>query len=570
MTSPGGVKPPTADQVLAVLRQESTQLKNVSAADAKNIMASPAFKKAVTEGNKDLARAAVVRYFEAVGKIKTAKLIDRDFQALDDGKHADAKAPPPAMPLQPPPATPAPAAPATPAPPLAATSSGTPGTGYTIPRAPTGRHATPGTPSPRSRSRSVITPGSASVSSSPSFASPGSVMSSGSTSSRSSSSVSPPRFSRQYPPPPPPPPVFSPGSTPPRMGSLGGSGTSTPGTTNNAYNTYNSTYNSHGGLSIADTQRAVKNALDESKTVIRDSVDDEPWEQLHPLVETDKLRYGRALLNKSLMRPGREAMPETPYVGNRGLERGDIINQPKLNAAGRLVRPDPTVGDAIVDSKQSMDTATDTLRPQFKEAPGAAVVPSPKEQVLSDIMFDSFSTVLPGWGLGMQNKMFLMEEERDEKIVNAEPMAEPRQDIGPIQGPDRMPPEWQSLMSRSNRKRLHEQDVREQLNASMLEQRLGTGSLNILGDDVGFLRSISDRGLPRDRESCFEPVVVNSMAWQPVKIPAGYQLARIAMRKTYDALRMPAKVVPTMAQSGGATFPMANAWDEMMHLPAMN
>jgi len=270
------------------------------------------------------------------------------------------------------------------------------------------------------------------------------------------------------------------------------------------------------------------------------------------------------------MRPGKEAMPQEPYLGNRGLMKGDIVNQPTLDpTTGKVRRIDPDRGDQIVDAKQSMDSATDTLRPLYGQADARDVIPTKREQILSDIMFDSFSTVLPGWGLGMQNKMFLMEEEREEKLTMAEPLSEPRQDIGPVDGPDRMPPEWKSSISRVNRKRMYRDNIHDDMLAAVVERRIGNGSTNVLGDDVGFLRAVSDRGLPRDRESVFEPIVMNSAPWQPVKMPAGYQLQAMEFRKTYDALRAPAKVHPRMAQDGGPTFPGRYAYEEMYRAPAM-
>ena len=327
------------------------------------------------------------------------------------------------------------------------------------------------------------------------------------------------------------------------------------------------------GRLAAAINEGVRNALHKEPTQ-RENLDDEPWERTHPTNDTARLKYGASLLHNASMRPGKEEMPEEPFLGNKGLARGDIVNQGELkyNPGGtsRIERPDQKLGDVLVSSKQSMDTSTDTLRTLYKEANPQDVIPTKEEQILSDIMFDSFSTVLPGWGLGMQNKMFLMEEEREEKILYAEPMYEPRPDIGPVSAPDVIPPEWRPSMSKRNRQKDAQERIRDQMLASILEQRTGSGSLNILGDDAGFLRSTSDRGLPRDKESCFEPIVVNAAPWQPVKVPCGYDLRRVLMRKQHDALRAPAKLRPSMAQDGGPTFPSDYAYNEMYSAPAMS
>ncbi len=331
-----------------------------------------------------------------------------------------------------------------------------------------------------------------------------------------------------------------------------------------------------GQVQLYDAMRAaVGDALADSNAPhARDNLDDEPWENTHPRIETPRLQFGGALLNSAAMRPGLEAMPDAPNLGNRGLFRGDIINQPRLRfeadqRTSVIERPDAKVGDQIVDSKRSMDRSKDTLRTLFGEANAEDVIPSKHDQIQSDIMFDSFSTVLPGWGLGMNNKMFLMEEEHEDKIIGAAPMSWPRQDIGPLGGSDTMPVVWKSSISEYNRRKIRNARIKNDMLASLLEQRVGNGSLNILGDDAGFLRSISDRGLPRDKESCLEPVVITSAPWKPAKVPCGYDLRRVKMRVPHDALRMPAKIRPTMAQNGGSTYPNEYAYTEMYNAPAM-
>ena len=331
------------------------------------------------------------------------------------------------------------------------------------------------------------------------------------------------------------------------------------------------------GINRADVQGAMEAALAQHSQNERNRpVDDDPWEITHTRPDDAKVAtFGRSLLNSNAMREGREAMPDAPYVGTRGLQEGDIRKRKLEEEKGVPGQPGyqyghiQSTGDDVVLSKQSKENSTDTLRTQYGEANPADVVPTKRQQIMSDIMFDSFNTVLPGFGNGMANKMFLMEEERDEKIIGAPPLAEPRPWIGPIQGPDVPPFEWRESFSRDERKQIYRRKMAQYIAEAQLERRVGTGSLNILGDDVGFLRDTSDRGLPRPRESVLEPVVVNSAPWQPVKIPTGYELNAVRMRSVHDAMRMPNKIQPSMAQNGGPTFPTNMAHDVMYSLPAM-
>lgn len=369
---------------------------------------------------------------------------------------------------------------------------------------------------------------------------------------------------------PPPPPPGGPPQMPPVKAPfvlpIGGGGQATKGGGGGG--------GGGGGMNVNVIQTAMENALAQHRAAEEaNNVDDNPWEIVHKENETNKIRYGEKLMNSAAMRSGKEAMPDAPYMGNRGLQEGDIRRAGfKRNAAGQEVPStglEETGGDEVVQSKQSMENSTDTLRTLFKEASPDGVVPTKRQQVLSDIMFDSFNTVLPGWGNGMANKMFLMEEEREQKIVYAEPLAEPRPWIGPIQGPDTPQPEFQEQLSKRDRRAYFLNKERQHGRENKLARRVGDGSLNVLGDDVGFLRPISDKGLPRARESVFEPIIVNSAPWQPVKLPTGEDLTRVKMRKLFDAERMPNKIKPSMSQNDGPTFPRRDAFAVMYSLPAM-
>jgi len=247
--------------------------------------------------------------------------------------------------------------------------------------------------------------------------------------------------------------------------------------------------------------------------------------------------------------PKDEAPPPEPpkaffgYLGSRNLENSDILNAPT----------NPR-GDAITPAKGVVNARQDTLRPQYGIANPMDAIPSQREQIKSDIIFSDFSQVAPGFGLGVTNAMFLQEQKRDAKIVYAEPMSEPRRDDGPT-GTVLPPPfEWQPLISRSDRKQEEEYTEKCEARKMLAVHLVGTGSLNILGDDYGQFRAISDKGLHRPADSPFEPIVMRPSVLEKLRVPAGQHLQYRDMRRLFDGLRHPEHWKETAAQSGGPTI----------------
>lgn len=282
--------------------------------------------------------------------------------------------------------------------------------------------------------------------------------------------------------------------------------------------------------------------------------------------------FGRQLLLASIARLGNDGVEEQAYLGDRGLKEGDLIKGKSNLVGDKLLAPTDkgyNPGDRIVGAKASMDKSKDSLRVQYGISDGDGVVPSKSDQISSDLIFDSFSTVLPGWGLGMTNKMFLMEEQRQKRLIEAAPLAEPRPWIGPIDSSDRMPKQWETTISRYTRKQIYRSQLSGLAKGDVLERRLGEGSLNILGDDAGLLSGMSSKGLPRPRETFMEPVICNSAPWQPVKVPPGIYLNQVQGRRVFDSLRTPNKLRPSIAQSGGPTFPTWMAYEEIPNLNSM-
>ena len=247
------------------------------------------------------------------------------------------------------------------------------------------------------------------------------------------------------------------------------------------------------------------------------------------------------------------------YVGRRGVENGDIKNS---SASGNIPKPIPTSqrgSDQFVEAKETHSNVTDTLRPSFGIAPNNGVIPSIRQQVNSDVLFNDFGTVAPGFGLGVTNKLFLFEEARDKKIVYREPLCEPRKYDGPSGCVQPIPLELQNEITRRDRAKRIKRENALEASGAFLETRAGAGSLNILGDDFGALQRTSDKGLAREPESPLEPIVRVPQAWERVKPLPGVQLNAREMRDPFDALRYPERFHPNMAMNGGPVLSKRNA-----------
>jgi hypothetical protein len=252
-----------------------------------------------------------------------------------------------------------------------------------------------------------------------------------------------------------------------------------------------------------------------------------------------------------------QAMPARPteavasgYMGTRNVENSDIKNSSAAGTAP-VGKAADRGGDAFILAKESHNTTTDTLRPTFGIAPANAVIPTKTDQIKSDILFADFSVVAPGNGLGVTNKMFLMEEYRDKEFRFKEPLAEPRSYDGPTGGALPPPLQLQNEITRRDRSTLRQQSIAAEATGALLERRAGEGSLNIHGDDFGMFQQTSDKGLKRHSESPLEPQIKTPKAWERVKGLPGIEWSRKQMRRLFDSQRYPERFNVNMAMDGG-------------------
>ena len=229
--------------------------------------------------------------------------------------------------------------------------------------------------------------------------------------------------------------------------------------------------------------------------------------------------------------PGAPLVPNPNYVDTNAIEY-----------AGK--------GDSFKDV-QDVHSEENNLRAEFGEASAKSVIPNVEKQIESDIRFDMFDMVLPGFGEGSDNKLYLMSERREEAIVHQEPHFFPGDYIGPLNGMSVPPWQLQREMPVSEVKAYSERKRKAVREKADVFHAYDDSSTNLLGDDVGYPYSHSAGELKRSKRSPLEPVIRTDLDWQHVKNPTGVKLNKLGMRRVHDALREPRNLQVDMAGVGG-------------------
>lgn len=250
------------------------------------------------------------------------------------------------------------------------------------------------------------------------------------------------------------------------------------------------------------------------------------------------------------------------FLGNDDLQSQATGNYNPYPGNGPRGPPAPRPGGDVIanPAKQSRNNTTDSLRPYFRLGGPSDVSPSESQQLATRILHTDFGTVVPGSGLGVTNKLFVMNQLREKNIHYMGQLPLPR----PYDGPSGLvvpePIQWQNLITKEDRNTLMSREIAHDLSAVLLESRSGAGSLNITGDDFGQMSSVSARGLKRDADSPLEPIIrLPPQKMQRVKLADGFALSHRHTRRLFDAQRYPERFEPNVAQSGGPTYSRKSA-----------
>ena len=233
-------------------------------------------------------------------------------------------------------------------------------------------------------------------------------------------------------------------------------------------------------------------------------------------LEVNGVRYAKNADGKYYDPDGKEADPATLETIMARIKAGDQFTQ-----------------------VQDQDNSQSNLRQEFGMEKAENVIPKVEEQLASDIRFDMFDTVQPGFGNGADNKLFLMQQNHDAKIEFAQPMFHPGSHIGPLAGVSVPPWQLQRVMPAGEVKRYGDEKHNSLNTISNLVIQNGEKSTNLLGDDVGYPYDYSASSLKRKKLSVFEPVIRTDLDWMHVKDPVGVELNKKKFRRLTDSQRHP-------------------------------
>lgn len=181
------------------------------------------------------------------------------------------------------------------------------------------------------------------------------------------------------------------------------------------------------------------------------------------------------------------------------------------------------VGDQVM--LQAVDYAMPTLRPQMPIQDPKSVIPSVRDQIQSNILFDMFSIVQPGFGEGPYNKLFQYETNWFDNVrMQDQPVWWPSQYLGQLNYTSKVPWQWQDVKHpQAVHTHMQEEKMRGDA-AGTARAKAKQGSTHALVHDIGFPHPVSAQGLKRPRESVLEPVIQTHDHWTPVFDPSGLAL----------------------------------------------
>lgn len=159
------------------------------------------------------------------------------------------------------------------------------------------------------------------------------------------------------------------------------------------------------------------------------------------------------------------------------------------------------------------------IRDMYEEAQGEDLGSTDKERFASNLQFELFSYVPPGFGNGIDNKLFRMDVNRKRLIEWADPMDQHRQYDGPTCGVSPLPYQWQNAMSDEN----YSKSVEMLAHApqEVMKAKKGPIDSSLLGESF---YQPSSKGLPQTHPTFFQKAInVTDKFYNPVT-PCGMYL----------------------------------------------
>ena len=205
----------------------------------------------------------------------------------------------------------------------------------------------------------------------------------------------------------------------------------------------------------------------------------------------------------------------------------------QTNAGGGTVDTqtgtDATLGDVVTLGPRSTQTGKKTLRPKIPLAGGDAVKGSAIEEGTSNALFEAFSFVPDGHGLGPSNPLHRLNINNDFIRFGVGNLAEPRS-IDPANGIKDDIPLWsndQPVPLIKSQVMGEAKDVVEGASAIAKQEQQ---SMSIIEDGEDYNAEPSSQALPRSKPTPFLTVYSNGRTFLPSLSPAGLFLSNVAYR----------------------------------------
>lgn len=211
------------------------------------------------------------------------------------------------------------------------------------------------------------------------------------------------------------------------------------------------------------------------------------------------------------------------------------------------------------DPSRGIERTTPSMRPKAFLAGAEAVIPDGKSQLQSDVMFDMFSSVSPGFGQGRDNKLYVENEANQEFIRFRDPLYRPRQHSGHVNGIQPLPWQWQDVMPRHLVEGYFKQFNKRIDDLTAMISNVPERVVNTLPTDV--VTVPSSKGCYR-KPSPLEPIINNIQPWLAVQDPAGVFLNKRGFKHTTSSWRDPKRLEldlpntgPTLSQRRALNYP---------------
>ena len=190
-------------------------------------------------------------------------------------------------------------------------------------------------------------------------------------------------------------------------------------------------------------------------------------------------------------------------------------------------------GDTIIRGSQSVNTSTKTLRPSFVIAGGEHVKPDEESNMQSNALFESFSWVPDGNGLGPSNQLHLQNKQNDVFRFGMEQLSHPRR-LEETGMPHPVPAQWMDAMPTQNIVQSMKLDAGME---AIKEEAIAFQTSNpIYVLDNDYNNSTSSKHLPRQQAgpSPFEGVVDNYRNFLPSYDPSGMIMDSLGYQDNYS------------------------------------